>query len=265
VVAQARPDGTVLVSWAATGSPDGFTVRRTDTGAAVATVPGGARSAVVTMIAPGEVVSLVVEASFGAVTRQSAASAAVQAFTSPGQPGAVSVTMVSETTSVITVNVQWGAAADNGRPVSYTVNVRNDRGFQQDVPTGGLSTGPVGVPCAGACSGMTIVATVQPSNEAGAGPGSVGSFGYTAPPVPVITLASCEYTGNSHMFCEVEGSPGSVRWTYNGNPLPSLDDKRFVSIACGGSTTIRVTVTISNVSGSDSATTGVGRCTGPPN
>jgi hypothetical protein len=266
VSAQARQDGTIGVSWVPQGQPDQYRVLRGDTLAEVATVPGGATSAIVTTVAPGTSLTVIVEADYGGVRVRSAPSGSVRVFTGPDAPGGVTVVLITEATTVLTVEARWGAAPDNGSAITgYSVTIRSDRGFQQTVQVAGLTSGSVQVSCGSACNGIHVNATVSAKNAAGTGPSSAGAYAYTAPAVPVITSATCEYTGNSHMFCDLEYTgTGSIRWQLQGNAIPSGNDKTFVSMACGGITApIRVTVTVTNVSGSDTATTGVGRCSGP--
>jgi hypothetical protein len=176
------------------------------------------------------------------------------------------VTLVGETPTALTVDARWSAATDNGSAITgYSVTIRNDRGFQQTKPVNGLSSGSVTIGCSGAaCNGMQINATVSATNAAGTGPSGSGAYAYTAPAAPVITDFTCEYGGSSSEFCDVTfNSTGSIRWQYNGSPLPAHNDQATAKISCGGPRAGRVTVTISNVSGSDTSTGGAAICTGP--
>jgi hypothetical protein len=266
VVAQARPDGTVLVTWTATGNPTGFLVLRADTGTTVASVGGVARQAIVTTLAPGEAVALIVEANYGSTRLRSTPTGVVQAFTLPGAPGPVAVVLTSELAGEITVDIRWGASAANGAAISqYTITVRTDHGSL--LIDSSLQSPYFGfvVPCLGVCDGMIVTASVAAVNAAGTGPSTAGSLTYVAPAAPVINEALCEYAGNSSMVCNVQYTAGgtvSIRWTLNGNPVPAVNDQVSVVLGCGTGVA-RVTVTVANLSGSATANTGVGRCTGP--
>lgn len=225
---------------------------RADTLAEVAAVPRGATSAIVTTLTPGVSVSFVVEAIFGAASARSAPSGAVRAFTSPAAPGGVTLTLVSEKLTELTINTRWAAASDNGSPIiGYAVTISTDRGFQKTTQVGGLSTGSV-VTCGTRCDGIRVDASVQAINAAGNGQSGAGTYTYAAPPVPVITTFVCARIDGGNMRCDVDfAGTATIRWALNGSPAGGPGDVKNITFACGDSNFIGVDVIVSNVSGSD--------------
>jgi streptogrisin C len=82
---------------------------------------------------------------------------------------------------------------------------------------------------------------------------------------PIIISVQCERTGG--FFCDLSQyhpDPVQIRWTLNGHAVPSWNNKTHVSGGCTGSqTTMPVTVTVSNSSGSDGGSASVHCSRGP--
>jgi hypothetical protein len=268
VAATARTDATVVVTWTSPqGQPGLFHVLRADDLSEVATVGGAATSALVTTLPPGTNVAFFVGADYGGGNvAASAASNAVVVFTNPGAPVGVTIAITGETATSLTVAAQWSAAADNGSPVTgYVATIRTDRGFTTPPLSVGYSTGPVTVSCNGGCDGIALTVTVHAANAAGDGPDASNGTSYSAPAAPVITFFSCEFIGNNQMLCDVSysGGPSSIRWAVGGFQHGNYDDQTSILVGCTPMRFTSVSVTISNVSGSDTQSGGAS-CDGEP-
>lgn len=169
--AQARPDGTVLISWSASSGAGTTVVTATSTGGQVATVPAGATSATVTVLDPGTTTAFQVRNSKVDATTNSVTTAAT-----PGSVTGVSVTSQGVSGGVATLAVTWGAAAANGAQVSYAVTASG-----ATTRTTANLNATITVPCASGCSGTV---TVTARNSAGAGAPVRGSFDIAVPSAP---------------------------------------------------------------------------------
>ncbi|HEY8475012.1 MAG TPA: hypothetical protein VIL37_20640 [Natronosporangium sp.] len=269
VTAQAGPTGTIQVGWQAATDPDQFRIRRADTGAVLATVPGTARSATVTTIAPGESVRLVVAADYGTTIVESEPTPVVTAFAAPGAPTGVAVEAVV-TGGVLRITVTWQPGNPNGSALTgHTVRVTSNRGHDLSTQVGGDQASavfdarcdqlPVTDP---PCGGMVVNAEVTPANAAGAGPTATGSRTYDPPSAPpTITELFCEYTGNRSAVCTLTytGVATVIDWNVN-----ALDGKTAGRVGCTPDGRTVVTVTVSNPAGSAEASTRINPCSGQP-
>src|SRR4029450_13949434 len=135
--------------------------------------------------------------------------------------------------------------------------IRTDRGFTTPPLSVGYGTGPVNVPCNGGCDGVALTVTVHANNAAGDGPDASNGTTYSAPPAPVITFLSCEFIGNNQMFCDVSYTgTGSIRWAVDGFQHGNYDDLNHILVGCSPMRFTSVSVTVSNVSGSDTQSGG---------
>jgi hypothetical protein len=187
--ATADGSGSVTVRWSRPNvTPSGYTVRcDTCGGGVLATVGGGATSAVVTTVQPGTTTRFVVRAEYGPRGYDSAPSNAVTVFTRPGAPGGVGVFGETDNGGFLDFTVGWSGAADNGRPITgYAVDVSGGGDRQNASVPGGTTSATMRLTCAGGCDGMVVDVSVVASNAAGTGPATGTTFVYQAPPpVPV--------------------------------------------------------------------------------
>ncbi len=184
--ATANANGTVTVSWTLGTPADEHRVVRADTGAVVATVGGSATQAIVSppAIAPGQTVSFRVDAVHGSEVRSSDPTAPVTAYSVPGAPSGVSVSMVSRTETEVVLDVTWVAAAANGSAVTgYDVTVDTSGGRSRSTSTSTTSA-RLTVPCVDFCHEQTATARVTATNGAGTGPPGSGSTSVPASPMP---------------------------------------------------------------------------------
>ncbi|WP_052748143.1 fibronectin type III domain-containing protein [Cellulomonas sp. FA1] len=185
VTAVAGADGSVTVSWTASRTPvDAYLVG--PEGGSTTTTSGDATSLVLRDLPPGAGVRFVVQAQREGLTTASAPSNAVTVAGPPGGVGGLAAALAGRAGDVLTVDVSWAAAADNGSPLSgYTVAWSGGG-------TGGSTTtaatgATLSVPCAGqplCTAGGTLTVTVTPSNSVGAGPAASAGVSVPAPPLP---------------------------------------------------------------------------------
>lgn len=169
--AQARSDGSVLVSWGAVSGAGATVVTATSTGGEVASVPAGATSATVTVLDPGTTTSFHVRNAKVDATTNSVTTA-----TTPGAVSGVSVTTQQVEGGRATLAVTWQAAAANGARVSYAVSA----GGTATKTTGNLNA-TISVPCSNGCSGTV---TVTARNSAGASAAGSGRYEVSPPTNP---------------------------------------------------------------------------------
>jgi len=185
--AQARGDGSILVSWTPGTPPDGYRIMRADNGGEAASTGGAATSATVTTVGPGETVAFVVEAFRGASTARSAPTNPVTTFSWPGAPGDVGITYIDNDGSNITFRVNWTAPPDNGRPINeYRVEASTaDAGDQTSLRVPDTRSGRITLRCGSPrCDGTRVNVQVFASNEAGEGAPGGASYTHSEGPPP---------------------------------------------------------------------------------
>lgn len=136
----------------------------------------------------------------GGATAESAASNAVTVVGAPGAAGTPSVTGLTGNGSSVDFSVSWAAAASNGAPVTYSVELvgagrtetvtTTDTSLSRTLVCGAGNEHLCGRGAPGETRTITVSATVTPSNSAGAGASSTGSASAqvtTAPPPPPPT------------------------------------------------------------------------------
>ncbi|WP_070321005.1 fibronectin type III domain-containing protein, partial [Cellulomonas iranensis] len=113
VTAVAGGDGSVTVSWTASRTPvDAYLVG--PEGGSTTTTSGDATSLVLRDLPPGAGVRFVVQAQREGLTAASAPSNAVTVAGPPGGVGGLAAALAGRAGDVLTVDVSWGAPADNG-------------------------------------------------------------------------------------------------------------------------------------------------------
>ncbi|MDQ0424164.1 MULTISPECIES: fibronectin type III domain-containing protein [Cellulomonas] len=185
VTAVAGGDGSVTVSWTASRTPvDAYLVG--PEGGSTTTTSGDATSLVLRDLPPGAGVRFVVQAQREGLTAASAPSNAVTVAGPPGGVGGLAAALAGRAGDVLTVDVSWGAPADNGSPLSGYAVAWSGGG------TGGSTTtaatgATLSVPCGGqplCTDGGTLTVTVTPANGVGAGPAASTGVSVPAPPLP---------------------------------------------------------------------------------
>ncbi|WP_433305429.1 fibronectin type III domain-containing protein [Actinoplanes sp. CA-030573] len=165
VTAEAKPDGTVVVSWPAANG-QGLAIKRytvtaiSEGGSAPIgdatetslTIPAGTleygKQYAFTVVSVNE---------RGAGSKASPVSDSVVPFTAPGRPEGVEASTVGSQAGAI--QVTWQAPADNGRPISKYVVTAGDKSAEV---TGGTATTLTGFG-----NGATVAVEVKAVNEAG--------------------------------------------------------------------------------------------------
>ncbi|SNT59763.1 Fibronectin type III domain-containing protein [Asanoa hainanensis] len=191
VTAEARPDGTVRVSWpAANGQGNRIAKYAVTATTAGATAPAGESTKTELIVAKGELdygtqyaFTVVAVSDKGAASTPSPASDTVVPFTVPDKPLDVDAVAPNEPG---TITVSWGAPPDNGRPITeYVVTVNG-----QTQRTAGTSLKVTGLP-----EGRAATATVRAVNEAGEGPTDTATA--TTIAKPTVTLGAARVSSTT--------------------------------------------------------------------
>ncbi|MET3424766.1 putative RNA-binding protein with TRAM domain [Actinoplanes tereljensis] len=252
--AEAKPDGTVVVTWPAangqgleikrytvTAISEGGSAPIGDATETSLTIPAGqleyGKQYAFTVVAINE---------RGAGSAASPVSGSVTPFTSPAKPDGVEAATVTETAGAVTV--AWQAPADNGRPISKYV-----------VTAGGKTTdvtGGTAVTLTGFGAGETVAVEVRAVNEAGESePGTATAKTVSAPKVtitgvdPGIDTAKISFTvdqGGGKAACSVASSDGG------GSASGSCTSLSVAKLTAG--TAYTFTITAKNAAGSVTAT-----------
>ncbi|WP_045745680.1 fibronectin type III domain-containing protein [Actinoplanes rectilineatus] len=191
--AEALPDGSVRVGWAAADGQGRKIARYTVTAiTAGGTSPVGDTAGTSMTIAPGTLeygsqyaFTVVAVNDRGAGSKASGAGESVVPFTTPGRPGDVDAATVADQAGA--VRVTWTAAEANGRPVTRYV-----------VAAGGKETevsGDTAATLTGLGDGASVQVQVTAVNEAGAG--EAGSATATTVAAPVITMTGVDPSFNA--------------------------------------------------------------------
>jgi hypothetical protein len=185
VTAEARPDGTVVVSWPAANG-QGLKIKRYTVTAISegGSAPVGDSAGPSLTIADGQLeygkqyaFTVVAVNERGAGSEASPVSGSVVPYNKPGEPENVDAATVGEQAGAI--KVAWQAAADNGRPVSkYVVRAG---GRSTEVTDGNEAT------VTGFDSGVNVAVEVRAVNEAGEGPAGAATAQTVAEPKVTIT------------------------------------------------------------------------------
>jgi hypothetical protein len=251
VTAEAKPDGTVAVSWPAANGQglqiDHYSVTAISEGGSA---PVGDSDKTSMTIAAGQLeygkqyaftVSAVNE--HGAGSKPSPVSASVLPFTAPGRP--LNVDAATDGGQAGAVKVTWQAPVDNGRPITkYTVTAA---GKSTDVTDGTSAT------LTGFDSGASVPVEVRAVNEAG--PGEAGAATANTVSKPRITVTGTNPTwdtatvslnvdagGASSTNCKLSATDGG------GSASGSCSSLKSESLHPG--TAYTLTITATNVAGS---------------
>ncbi|WP_239127208.1 fibronectin type III domain-containing protein [Asanoa siamensis] len=220
VTAQARPDGTVRVTWpAANGQGNRIAKYAVTAATAGATSPAGETNKTELIVPAGELdygtqyaFTVVAVSDKGAASTPSPASDTVVPFTVPGQPVDVAAVAPNEPG---TITVTWGVPADNGRPITEYLVTVNGRTLR----TPGTTQKITGLP-----EGRAATATVRAVNEAGEGPAATATA--TTIAKPALTLGAARVTSTTVTVPVTVDDNGSaaqcqVTLSYAGRSVPS--------------------------------------------
>lgn len=252
--AEAKPDGTVVVSWPAANG-QGLDIRKysvsavTDGGSA----PVGDIKGTSLTIKDGELeygkqyaFTVVAINERGAGSKASPISNSVVPFAKPGRPDGVDAATVGDKAGA--VKVSWTAPPDNGRPITKYV-----------VAAGGKSTDVTdgtSVTLDGFGAGETVAVEVRAVNEAGESePGSATARTVAAPKVTVTGSSATFNTATVTFSVDAGGGTASCSISANnsgGSASGSCSSLKLTELKA--STSYSITVTAKNAAGTDTAT-----------
>lgn len=173
--------GRAAVSWTQPG-PRATGYEVLVDGAVAARVGGTTTSATLTGLGGGTTVTVVVRATFPDGSTLSSAAGQVTAAGAPGAPTALSATETARTRTSVTFAVSWGAAPEQGSPVTgYALAASGDSGSDSWSGTGRSAS--VTVPCPGstpACGSVRFSVTAR--NGVGTGPAATTTAGTSTAP-----------------------------------------------------------------------------------
>ncbi|WP_092546292.1 fibronectin type III domain-containing protein [Actinoplanes derwentensis] len=208
-VAEAKPDGTVVVTWPEANG-QGHKIQRY---AVTAVSEGGSapvgESASTTLTIPvgqlefGKQYAFTVVAinDIAAGSAASGVSNTVVPFAVPGKPDAVEAATVADQAGA--VRVTWTAPADNGRPITKYVVKAGDKETEVTETT---------VTLTGLGTGATVQVAVTAVNEAGAGEASSATARTVA--APTVTVTGVDPTFNTAKVAfSVNGGGGTTTCT----------------------------------------------------
>ncbi|MFI7598059.1 fibronectin type III domain-containing protein [Actinoplanes sp. NPDC049681] len=253
--AEAKPDGTVVVSWPAANG-QGLEITRY----AVTAISEGGSSPVgetedgtSLTIADGELdygkqyaFTVVAINERGAGSKASPVSPSVVPFTKPGRPEGVDAATVGDQPG--TIRVTWAAPADNGRPISKYVVAAGGR--TTEVTDGTAAT------LDGFGEGETVSVQVRAVNEAGEGEPGSATARTVAKPAITITGSSATFDTATVTFT-VDAGGGTASCSVSASGGGGSASGSCSSLKVGGlkpSTSYTFTVTAKNAAGSVTAT-----------
>ncbi len=190
VTAEPRPDGTVVVTWAAANG-QGLAIHHYAVSAtsATGTVPVGEATETDLVVKAGELqygtqyaFSVVAFNEQGAASKASPISGSVVPFTKPGRPEKVDAATVGDKAG--TISVSWDAAAENGRAITRYVVKAGDA-------TTNVTDGTK-VTLTGFDHGKSVSVQVRAVNEAGEGEAGTATAQTVA--LPTVTVQSWDAT-----------------------------------------------------------------------
>jgi hypothetical protein len=254
-LAEARPDGTVKVTWPAANGQGleikQYTVTAISEGS---TAPVGQANGPSLTIKAGELeygkqyaFSVVAINERGAGSKSSPISNSVVPYAAPERPGSVDAATVGNQAGAIQVN--WQARADNGRPI--TKYVISGGGKSTEAPGGSTSATLTGFG-----SGQTVAVEVRAVNEAGPGQPGTATAKTVSQPTLTITGSSATFNTATVSF-SVDAGGGTAACTMtadNGGGSASGSCTSLKISNMKPSTAYTFTVTAKNAAGTVSKT-----------
>jgi hypothetical protein len=254
VTAEARPDGTVAVTWPAANG-QGLEIERYAVTAVAegGSAPVGEADRPELIIKDGELeygkqyaFTVVAINERGAGSEASPVSNSVVPYAKPGQPGDVQAATVGDKAG--TISVSWTPSADNGRPITrYVVSAA---GRSTDVTGGTAAT------LSGFGAGETVIVEVHAVNDAGTGDPGTATARTVAKPTVTITGSSSTFNTATVTF-SVDAGGGSASCKIAADNGGGSATGKCSSLALSKlkpSTNYTFTVTASNAAGSAAKT-----------
>ncbi|WP_239146139.1 fibronectin type III domain-containing protein [Actinoplanes couchii] len=248
-VAEAKPDGTVAVTWPEANGQG----RKIQRYAVTAVTEGGSapigESAGTTLAIPagqlefGKQYAFTVVAinELGAGSKASGVSNTVVPFAAPAKPDAVEAATVADQAGA--VRVTWTAPADNGRPITKYVVTAG--GKETEVTETSATLTDLG-------TGATVQVEVAAVNEAGAGETASATARTVA--APTVTVTGVDPTFNTAKVAfSVNGGGGTTTCTLTVSGGGKGSNGSCTSLSASGlspSTSYTFTVTAKNAAGS---------------
>jgi len=255
VTAEARPDGTVRVSWpAANGQGYKITKYAVTAISAGANAPVGEATGTELIIPAGELTygnqyafSVVSINEKGAGSAASPVSGTVVPYTAPAAPVGLKATTVGDTKGAI--RVTWAAPAENGRPITkYLVDAG---GKKSEVPATQTQ-----VTVSGFGDGQNVPVRVQAVNEAGPGAVATATARTVAAPTVTITGVTTSYSSAKVTFTvDAGGGSATCSVTPSGRPKVTGNCSSINVTGLTPGTSYQFTVAATNVAGTGQKTT----------
>nr|WP_157437255.1 fibronectin type III domain-containing protein [Actinoplanes subtropicus] len=253
VTAEAKPDGTVVVSWppangqglaitryTVTAISEGGSAPVGDSAAPALTIPAG-------QLAYGKQYAFTVVAvnERGAGSKASPVSASVVPYTTPGAPANVSAATAGDQAGAI--QVSWQAPADNGRAITKYVVTAG--GKSTDVTDGTAAT------LTGFENGATVAVEVRAVNDAGPGnPGTATARTLSAPRVTITGVNPATTSATVSFTVDAGGGTASCSLAASGAGSASGSCGSLTVSKLTAGTEYTFTVTAKNAAGTATAT-----------
>jgi hypothetical protein len=251
--AEAKPDGTVVVSWPAANG-QGLQIKRYTVTAISegGSAPVGDADKTSLTIKDGELeygkqyaFTVVSVNEKGAGSEASPVSGSVVPFTKPGTPEGVEASTVGDQAGAI--QVAWQAPADNGRAISKYLVTAGDKSAEV---TDGTATTLTGLG-----DGATVAVSVKAVNEAGESDAGTATAKTLSPPKITVTATNPAATSVAVSF-NVDAGGGtatcSMAATGGGSAKDNCTALTIGSLTAG--TAYTFTITAKNAAGTVSAT-----------
>ncbi|MFC4144739.1 fibronectin type III domain-containing protein [Micromonospora mangrovi] len=250
VTAEARPDGTVRVTWPAANGQGNTIAKYAVTATSAGTnAPAGESTKTELVVAAGELeygtqyaFTVVSVNDKGAGSAASPVSNTVVPFAPPAAPTELRASTVADRPG--TGAVQWAPAVENGRPVTkYLVDVG---GRTSEVTDTRATVGGLG-------DGQSVAVKVKAVNEAGPGPEATTTARTVAAPRVTVTGSSADATSVTVTFTvDAGGGKATCSATAGGKTVAgSCASLRVTGLTPG--TAYAVTVTATNAAGKGTA------------
>ncbi|MDG4799917.1 fibronectin type III domain-containing protein [Micromonospora sp. WMMD980] len=253
VTAEARPDGTVRVSWPEANGQGNKVARYAVTAtSAGASAPAGESPKTELVVPAGQLeygtqyaFTVTAVSEKGAGSKASPVSDTVVPFAAPDAPAELRASTVADRPG--TVAVQWSPAVENGRPVTkYVVEAG---GKTVEVTDAQATVGGLG-------DGQNVTVKVKAVNEAGAGAEASTTARTVAAPRITVTGSSADATSVTVTFTVDAGGGRATCTAATGGKTASgsCSSLRVTGLTPG--TAYTVTLTASNAAGKNTATRG---------
>ncbi|MFB9238722.1 fibronectin type III domain-containing protein [Plantactinospora siamensis] len=252
VTAEARPDGTVRVTWPEANGQGYDIAKYAVTAVSVgATAPAGESRKNELVVRPGDLeygtqyaFTVVAVNSKGAGSKPSPVSNTVVPFAAPGAPVGLTARTVAGEAGAI--SVAWSPAADNGRPISKYVVAAAGRSVDATDTSAKLT---------GLGDGQNVSVTVHAVNEAGDGAPATATARTVAAPRVTVTGSSASATSATVTFTvDAGGGQATCTLTPKGKAAVSGGCSSIKATGLAPGTDYSFTVTARNAAGTGTAT-----------